>query len=212
MRRRAPASLAGVMAVAAVWAGAVPPSAVAAAAGSESERTARQRFAEAERHFQAGLFADALAGYEAGYEASPLPGFLVNIAQCQRRLGELETARSTYRKFLVAAPDSPLVPEVKVIIAELDQALAETTSSATGGPSLAAPEPAAKRKTLGAAAPALAPDPATPPPGPRPSRTRWWLWGTLAAAAAGGAAAALVISSQPDSRTLHEGSLGTLRR
>ena len=51
---------------------------------------------------------------------SRCPGFLVNIAQCQRRLGDLKKARATYQKFVLVAPDSPLVPQVRSMIAEID--------------------------------------------------------------------------------------------
>ena len=90
-----------------------------------AEREARRAFAAAEAHFKAGMFASALAEYQAGYAPSPLPGFQINIAQCQRRLGDLTKARATYQKFVVVAPDSPLVPEVKSIITELDKLIAD---------------------------------------------------------------------------------------
>ena len=84
----------------------------ALAAPNAAEREARRHFAEAELSYRAGHYADALAKYQAGYAATPLPGFLVNIAQCQRRLGDLKAARATYREFVLVAPDSRLVPEV----------------------------------------------------------------------------------------------------
>src|SRR6187402_1855053 len=97
----------------------------AAAASTAAEREARRNFQAGEAHFKAGLYAEALADYQAGYAVAPLPGFLINVAQCQRRLGELARARATYQKFLMVAPDSPLGPEVKRLIAELDQMLAD---------------------------------------------------------------------------------------
>ena len=33
----------------------------------------------------------------------------LRCAQCQRRLGDLKTARATYREFVLVAPDSRLV-------------------------------------------------------------------------------------------------------
>ena len=105
-------------------AGLAAASGVAAAAPSEAERTARAHFQAGEARFKAGAFDEALAEYQAGYDAKPLPGFLVNIAQCQRRLGDLKTARATYQKFVLVAPDSPLVPQVRSMIAEIDGLLA----------------------------------------------------------------------------------------
>ena len=95
-----------------------------AAAPSEAERTARSHFQAGEAHFKAGAFDEALKEYQAGYDAKPLPGFLINIAQCQRRLGDLKTARATYQKFVLVAPDSPLVPQVRGMISEIDGLLA----------------------------------------------------------------------------------------
>src|SRR5262245_62726990 len=110
-----------VFAVTLVLAAAAP--AREAAAASEAERTARSHFQAGEAHFKAGAFDEALKEYQAGYDAKPLPGFLVNIAQCQRRLGDLKTARATYQKFVLVAPDSPLVPQVRSMIAEIDALL-----------------------------------------------------------------------------------------
>ena len=55
---------------------------------------------------------------------------------------------------------------------------------------------------------------ATPelPPVPAETGTRWWLWGSIAAAVAVGAAVAVYALWPPGTTTLHEGSLGTLRR
>ena len=97
----------------------------AAAAPSETQRKARAHFQAGEERFKAGAFADALAAYQAGYDVLPLPGFLINVAQCQRRLGDLKTARATYQKFVLVAPDSPLVPQVKSMIAEIDGLLTD---------------------------------------------------------------------------------------
>ena len=191
-----------------------------AAATPGAEREARRAFQSAEVHFRAGLFAEALAEYQAGYAASPLPGFLINIAQCQRRLGDLSKARATYQKFVLVAPDSPLVPEVQALIGELDKLLADLGESATdagggaesrsdGSPG-SSPVPAA----IPAAVPAVAISaaPAVPPAEARASpRRRWWIWGAVGAAVVGGTVAAFALSS-PGTTTLHDGSLGTLRR
>jgi tetratricopeptide (TPR) repeat protein len=180
----------------------------AAAAGVEEQREARRNFQAGEAHFKAGRYDEALAAYQEGYAAVPLPGFLINVAQCQRRLGDLAKARATYEKFLFVAPDSPLVPEVKKLIAELDQMLTadlavETPTSPS--PDLSAPaptEPVATMVTVEARA--------TPAPD-RPLWKRWWLWGAVGAAVAAGTVTAFALSSSAPA-TIHEGSLGTLRR
>ena len=151
----------------------------------------------------------------------PLPGFLVNIAQCQRRLGDLKTARATYQKFVLVAPDSPLVPQVRSMIAEIDGLLADLEKSKSAAPAeneakpddaAAPPEgPAPAIVTAPAPAPVLvgpAPTPTAPPEAPR---HRWWLWGALGAVVVGGAVTAVVLSTG-GTTTIHDGSLATLRR
>lgn len=198
----------------------------AAAATPEAQREARRSFESAEAHFRAGQFAEALVDYQAGYEASPLPGFLVNIAQCERRLGDLKKARATYQKFVIVAPDSPLVPQIKGLISELNRLLTELGDEKP--PGSAAPPAAAEREPP-ADAPATARTldlPAAPPPAatsdtllvaaPAPtaekpaSRRRWWLWGGIGTVVACGAVTAFLLA--PGASTVHDGSLGTLRR
>jgi tetratricopeptide (TPR) repeat protein len=195
---------------------------VARAATPAAEREARRAFSAAEAHFKAGQFASALAEYQAGYAASPLPGFLINIAQCQRRLGDLTKARATYQKFVVVAPDSPLVPEVNSLIAELDKLIADLgdgenaeetgTEQSSDTPPKPDLEPLPQEDAPAAAASVMAvaaPEPAPPPRSS--SHKRWWLWGAIGAAVVGGTVAAFALSS-PSTTTIHDGSLGTLRR
>src|SRR5262249_50852612 len=104
----------------------------AAAAPSEKERESRAHFQAGRAEVKAGDFEAALTEYQAGYDAKPLPGFLVNIAQCQRRLGDLKGARATYQKFVLVAPDSPLVPQVRSMIAEIDGLLGNPDKDRSG--------------------------------------------------------------------------------
>jgi len=202
----------------------------ASAAPSAAEREARHRFDEGEALYRAGHYADALAKYQAGYDADPLAGFLINIAQCQRRLGDLKAARATYRKFVLVAPDSRLVPEVETLIKQLDDLIADlpaggsgdAPAAAAGGeaaePDVHATDPSPQPLSLDAPAPAAAapllaaPAPDADAPSPKRSHTRWWIWGGVAVAAiAGGVVTALAVSS-PGTTTVRAGSLGTLSR
>jgi tetratricopeptide (TPR) repeat protein len=184
-------------------------SAAAQAATPEAEKEARAHFQAGEAHFKAGAFDEALAEYQQGYDAKPLPGFLVNIAQCQRRLGDLKKARATYQKFVLVAPDSPLVPQVRSMIGEIDALLEKEDEKpgsepvTDGKPAVAAsPAPAPAAPVLVAPAPAVSPE---------PSRHRWWLWGGLGAIVVAGAVTAVALSAG-GTTTIHDGSIATLRR
>ena len=214
------------MLVVMLLAGAVRP---AMAASTAAEREARRNFQAGEAHFKAGLYGEALTDYQAGYAVAPLPGFLINVAQCQRRLGELAKARATYQKFLMVAPDSPLGPEVKRLIAELDQMLADEAAAQTqptkgqpaeesteraeeAAPALKLSPPAIPDEPAAATVAATLTVAATPTPAsPRPLWKRWWVWGLVGAAVAGGTVAAFALSS-PATTTIHDGTVGTLRR
>jgi hypothetical protein len=200
------------------------------AAPNAAEREARRDFDEAELSYRAGRYAEALSRYQAGYAAMPLPGFLVNIAQCQRRLGDLKTARATYREFVLVAPDSRLVPEVETLIKQLDTLIADLVAGGSGemaaevggGADVHATDPSAPPLSLAPAppteganeAPALVATPGpVPPEGPRlRSHTRWWLWGGIAVAAVVGGVATGIALSSPGTTTIRAGTLGTLSR
>jgi tetratricopeptide (TPR) repeat protein len=185
----------------------------ARAATPEAEKDARTHFQAGEARFKAGAFDEALAEYQKGYDAKPLPGFLVNIAQCQRRLGDLKRARATYQKFIIVAPDSPLVPQVRSLIAEIDGLLEKEEEKPTAEPdadakptvvAATAPPPAAPVLVAAAPAPAVAVS-------PEPPRHRWWLWGAIGGVVVGGAVTAIALSTG-GTTTIHDGSLATLRR
>jgi tetratricopeptide (TPR) repeat protein len=128
----------------------------------------RRHFELAEQRFQKGQYPAALAEYQAGYELTRLPGFLINIAQCYRLTGDLRRARAYYRKYLVVVPASPRKAEIEAVIRALDRDL-----SNVGG------EP-----------PARAADQA-----PRTPSVRWWVWSALASSVVGSTMAATVADS-----------------
>lgn len=77
----------------------------------------------ATRAFSEEQYETALAYLSAAYARSPLPPILFNIAQTQRKAGYTRAALSTYRRFLVTAPQSPLVPEASAHIAAMQAKL-----------------------------------------------------------------------------------------
>jgi tetratricopeptide (TPR) repeat protein len=189
---------------------------VSAAPPTETERQSRRFYEKAEAHFRAGVFAEALSEYQAGYDLVPLPGFLINIAQCQRRLGDLNQALITYRKFIMVAPDSRFAPDVKKLTEELQTLVQDAEkSSATAAGTAAADEnvlepPATRAGSEEASRTDLVSAPNLPPP--QQAKTRWWLWGTVAATVVVGVTVAGLALRDPGTTTVSSGSLGTLRR
>jgi hypothetical protein len=232
MTRAGRAALSTLIALALVVSSLGAPAALAAP--NAAEREARRHFAEAELSYRAGHYADALAKYQAGYAATPLPGFLVNIAQCQRRLGDLKTARASYRAFVLVAPDSRLVPEVQTLIKELDALIADLGSGGSAETASAADNDSADVHATDPSTPPLSLAPVAPEeppaivvdtpalvaaptavvtgtPAPR-SHARWWLWGGVAVAAIAGGVVTGIALSSPGTTTIRAGTLGTLSR
>jgi tetratricopeptide (TPR) repeat protein len=145
---------------------AVPRSASAEDAGTKA---AKRYFAKGEKLFALGRFDEALEQYEKAFESKPLPGFLFNIAQCHRNLGNIDQAIFSYRKYLREAPDAENREAVERQIEELEEEKARTGG---GGVVLRDP-PLDDRK---------------PPKGEKkPIYARWWFWGGVAAVAGAGA-------------------------
>ena len=202
----------------------------AQAAPRPGEAVAREHFKLGEDLYGREQYAYALAEFEAGYAALPLPGFLINIGQCRRRLGDVGEARASYERFLQQAPDSPLAPAVRNLIRELGltppplEATPLALSPPPPPPPPSPPPPPPPLPAGNAEQPPLVPAPlaesAAPvlraPPTPMVpvavrSRRLWWIAG--AAAIATVAISALVIGSGGDTTTtIHDGTLGTLRR
>ena len=86
----------------------------------DAERESRTRYALGEAAFKAGRYLQAVVEFEAGFEAVPKPGFLLDIGHAYRRLGALHKARAAYKKFLKLAPQDTeqLVGGVVAVIAE----------------------------------------------------------------------------------------------
>ena len=99
------------------------------------------RLRAAQVHSDAGLklyrlgdYAAAIPEFETARAIIPLPAFLVNVAQCYRKLGELDRARDFYRRFLTEAP-SDIAPhheraDVVQILTAIDRQIAARASAA----------------------------------------------------------------------------------
>jgi tetratricopeptide (TPR) repeat protein len=141
----------------------------------KQEKEARAHFDRAERAFNLRRFDEALAGYQAAYEALPLPAFLFNIAQCHRNLGNRDQAVFFYQRYLTLAPEAPNRRIVEDLIAEQKRPPRAPASRVDlnlhADPSAAShleQQPRTKAMTW--------------------QRTRWWLAGSLAVAVVAGVA------------------------
>ncbi|MBI2893521.1 MAG: PEGA domain-containing protein [Deltaproteobacteria bacterium] len=88
----------------------------------EEERAtarAREEYERGRALFQSGQFGQALAAFQAAFEARQHPTVLLPIAECQERMGDLRAAVATLQRYVVAAPDASDAPRVQERIAEL---------------------------------------------------------------------------------------------
>jgi tetratricopeptide (TPR) repeat protein len=95
----------------------------------DNKQKAKKHFKIAEQHYKLGRFPEALAEYSQAYELAPLAGFLFNIGQCHRLLGNHERAVFFYEGYLREKPDARNRKAVLKLIEdsrkELDLELAE---------------------------------------------------------------------------------------
>ena len=170
------------------------------ATGAGPRPEARRQFMIGERLFRAGRYREAARAYQRGYRLSHRPGFLINMAHCQVRLGRLELAREQYRRSWRGArrpprrPGGPGAgrhrgpagaharPPAEPGAARADRRRARATAAA--GPGRAAAAAAGRARS---AAPAVrgragAAGAGAGPPAPQPARR--WLWPVVGVAAA----------------------------
>jgi tetratricopeptide (TPR) repeat protein len=197
------------------------------------KRGAAAHFKNGRALFEAASWAAALDEFNAGYDAYPLPGFLVNIGQCQRKLDHLDEAAAAFEKFLASGTgDVALRGEVKEALDEIAaergrrqaavaaeaEARRQRDEAERRHPPQEEPAPPAQVDlTPRPSAPAAAVAVASPLPASAavtaepPKKSRKWVWaivGVLAAGAAGAAVGVAVLETQPQSP--HAGSLGLL--
>jgi tetratricopeptide (TPR) repeat protein len=180
--------------------------ALATPARAEDADAGRRYFKRGQDLLKENDYRGAVKAFEAGYAAAPRVGFLLNIGNCYRKLGELSKAREFYWRFLDAAPkDHPSRPAVLDYLNQMKQIEADGVSVDGSTPARAAPLPAPVTEPahFQASRPvprALAARPAEPPAGGltvvdvRPTESpsifnRWWFWTLVGGAVAAGAAA-----------------------
>jgi tetratricopeptide (TPR) repeat protein len=100
-----------------------------------SDATVDAFFDVGRQRYAAGDYAEALAEFQAGYDATHEPAFLVNVGQCLRGLDRIDEAAMAYKQFLdLRSGDSRLRGEVwealDELLAELEGRLFRVARSA----------------------------------------------------------------------------------
>ncbi|MFC1611690.1 tol-pal system YbgF family protein [Myxococcota bacterium] len=143
------------------------------------EDDAKRLFEAGTVRYNLGQFDQALVEYSNAYELTPLPGFLFNIGQCHRQLGNQGRAIFFFEGYLREAPDGANAimasKFIKAARAEIDDRTAQherfmskVTPCAPRGPSTSA----------------------------QPFYERWWFWTIVGTATAVIAVSAIGFSTQ----------------
>ena len=139
---------------------AVPPR--TAHADDPATRAARRHYERGEKLFALGKFDEALEEYQTAFDAKPLPGFLYNIGQCYRNLGDFDQAIFSFKKYLKLEPEAANKDAVEKLIEDLEEKKAQGESEKF------------VRK---------------PKQQPKPVYKKWWFWTGIGVVAIGGTAA-----------------------
>jgi tetratricopeptide (TPR) repeat protein len=148
----------------------------AAHADDPAEKASKRHYERGQKLYNLQKFEEALEQYQKAFDAKPLPGFMFNIAQCQRNLGDYEAAIFSYKKFLQLEPESEKREKVEALIEELEQKTAEGDTERLGFGKRKKKDPEEEEET-------------------RPTETaegapvykKWWFWtGVAVVGVAGG--------------------------
>lgn len=144
-------------------------------------RTAKRHYLKGDKLFNLGKFDQALAAFEAAYQAKPIPKLLFNIAQAHRNLEHHEQAIFSYRKYLSLVPDADNREAVLELIDELE--IKQEQAERDERDRLAALDERDRAR-----------DRENQPRGAKPIYARWWFWGGIAAVAGASIGTYLIVS------------------
>lgn len=169
---------------------------------------AREAFRRALHAYDFGEYAKALDAFKEAYNAYEDPGFLFNIAQCHRQLGQNDDAIRFYSTYLSKVPQAPNQREVRAMIVKLEKLSAEQHAAAPPPPTtppvvapVETPPPVVATPPVVTAAPAVVVVAAPPPPRTTPLYKRWWLWTAVGGAVAIGLGVGLGVGLAHDNAT-----------
>ncbi|HVV17123.1 MAG TPA: tetratricopeptide repeat protein [Polyangia bacterium] len=135
-----------------------------APARADDAGTARDLFTQGNTFYDLGQFDKAIDAWQRGYQLKNDPGFLYNIGQAYRTMGDAEKAIFFYKRYLINAPKAKNRPEVEQKIealqTQIDERQAPPAGLAPGATAAAPAEP--PPSVTPPAAPAAAPPPSPP--------------------------------------------------
>ncbi|MHB8417846.1 MAG: tetratricopeptide repeat protein [Myxococcales bacterium] len=140
----------------------------------------KRLFERASGEYAAQQFADALTDFASAYRADPVPGFLFNLGQCHRQLGNWQLAADFYRRYLAARPDASNAATARELLAQVEGKAAQETELRNA--TVPRVEPTAT----------VMPAPAAAVTAPRRQRSRAGPWALVAGGAAVGITGAVL--------------------
>lgn len=154
-----------------------------------AEMRAREQFRAGQAAYARGQYEQALGAFSEAYGLQPVPGFLFNIAQCHRELGNYERAAVFYQQYLDLSPSTANTATVRALLGQIEASekerkrrLAEEQKlRAVPGITVAGPSPLQSALAGNRRSPELA------QPGPPGDSvfTKWWFWTGMGAIALG---------------------------
>jgi tetratricopeptide (TPR) repeat protein len=161
-----------------------------ALAKDAAEMRAREQFRAGQAAYANGRYEQALGAFSEAYGLQPVPGFLFNIAQCHRQLGNYERAAVFYQQYLELSPSSANTARVRALLGEIEasekerkhrlaeqqQKLRAVVDSTRAGPSPLQSALAPNHRDAKITQPAPSGDSIF---------TKWWFWTGMGAIALG---------------------------
>jgi hypothetical protein len=134
-------------------------------ARADDAAAARELFNQGNTFFDLGQFDKAIDAWQHGYQLKNDPGFLYNIGQAYRTMGDPEKAIFFYKRYLINAPKAKNRPEVEQKIEALQKQVQERQAPPPGLATAPTAPPPAELPPAAASSPAVPPPaPATNPP------------------------------------------------
>ena len=186
---------------------------VASVASADPEKQARLELQLANEAFAAKRFGEALEHYDKAYRLLPLPGFLFNIGQCHRNLGQNVQAIDAFELYLRKRPKAANRRAVESLLKELRKKPQRgfappitPTARPTPGPQTRLPDEdlfanSSRRNNGGSAAVRVVSRRAERRDNVDktiPFYRSWWFWSAIVAVVAGGAATGAYFATRDD--------------